>query len=121
MKKVQLKKDNTQPDPKPDTTNLWEVIKNLKNHLLELALAINQLVEGKRNSSGTFTLTASTTSTVVTNERCSTDSKVLFSPRTSNAAGAVATTYVTVANGSFTVTHANAATLDRTFSYDITG
>lgn len=89
------------------------------SHTQELALLINQLIEGKRNSAGTFTLTAGATSTTVTNERCSTDSKVLFSPRTSNAAGAVATTYVTVANGSFTVTHANAGTTDRTFAYDI--
>lgn len=94
-------------------------LQDVHNHAQELALLLNQVIEGKRNSSGTFTLTAGATSTVVTNERCSTDSKVLFSPTTSNAAGAVATTYVTVANGSFTVTHANAGTTDRAFSYDI--
>lgn len=94
-------------------------LQDVHNHTQELALLLNQVIEGKRNSSGTFTLTAGATSTVVTNERCSTGSNVLFSPRTSNAAGAVATTYVTVANGSFTVTHANAGTTDRTFSYDI--
>ena len=120
MKKVQLFKDNTKPDPKPDTILVWQVLANLKEHIRELASSINQIIEGRRNSSGTFTLTAGATSTVITNERCSTDSKVLFSPRTSNAAGGVATTYVTVANGSFTVTHANAGTTDRTFSYDIT-
>lgn len=116
MKKVSLYKDNTL---KEDNSKIWTVVQNIKSHIVDIALAINQLIDGKRNSSGTFTLTASATSTTVTNERCSTDSKVLFSPRTSNAAGAVATTYVTVANGSFTVTHANAATVDRTFSYDI--
>lgn len=97
-----------------------ESLQDVLNHSQELALLLNQIVDGKRNSSGTFTLTAGATSTVVTNERCSTESRVLFSPRTSNAAGGVATTYITVANGSFTVTHANAGTTDRTFSYDIT-
>lgn len=118
MKKVHLFKDNT---PKSDDHPIWMVVQNLKEHLRELAASINSIIDGKRNSSGTFTLTAGATSTVVTNERCSTDSKVLFSPRTSNAAGAVAATYVTVANGSFTVTHANTGTTDRTFAYDITG
>ena len=118
MKKVQLLKDNT---PKSDNSPLWGVVQNIKTHIYDFGVAINLLIEGKRNSCGTFTLTASATSTVVTNERCSTDSKVLFSPRTSNAAGAVATTYITVANGSFTVNHANTGTLDRTFSYDIAG
>src|SRR5688572_12964058 len=112
MKKVPLFKDNT---TKTDDHRLWDVIRNLKSQLFDFGTAINSLIEGKRNSSGTFTLTASATSTIVTNERCSTNSKVLFSPRTSNAAGAVATTYVTVANGSFTVTHANTGTTDRTF------
>lgn len=106
---------------KKPPTSMGRTLEDALNHLRELALSIGQIIDGKRNSSGTFTLTAGATSTVVTNERCYTDSKVLFSPRTSNAAGAVATTYITVANGSFTVTHANAGTTDRTFSYDITG
>lgn len=118
MKKAVLFKDNTK---KTDDHPLWMVAQNIKNHVLELAIIINQMIDGKRNSSGTFTLTASATSTTVTNERCSTDSKVLFSPRTSNAAAALASTYVTVANGSFTVNHANNAQTDRVFSYDITG
>jgi hypothetical protein len=118
MKKVQFFKDNT---PKSDNHPLWGVTQNIKNHLVDFALAMNQLVDGKRNSAGTFTLAISTTTTTVTNERCSTDSKVLFSPRTSNAAAALASTYITVANGSFTVTHANNAQTDRTFSYDIAG
>lgn len=79
---------------------------------------IQQLSQGRSNATGTFTLTAGATSTVVTATNCGAGSQVLFSPKTANAAGALATTYISaIVNGSFTVTHANAGTTDRTFGY----
>lgn len=69
---------------------------------------------------GTVTLTASTTSTVVTDSRVNTNSVIHFSPTTANAATAFGGLYTTVARGSFTITHPNTADLDKTFSYTVT-
>lgn len=88
--------------------------------LLRTVAAIRQLAQGRTNAVGTFSLTAGATSTVVANEYCAAGSYVFLTPLTANAAGALATTYVTAANvgnKTFTVTHANAATTDRTFAY----
>lgn len=93
--------------PTPDDTNLQRT-----------AQAIRQLAQCRSNATGTFTLTAGATSTVVTGEYIASGSYVFFTPTTANAAGAVATTYVaSVGNKTFTVTHANAGTTDRTFAY----
>lgn len=93
--------------PTPDDTNLQRTVQ-----------AIKQLAQGRSNATGTFTLTAGATSTVVTGEYISSDSHIFFTPLTDNAAGAVATTYVAlVGNKTFTITHANAATADRAFAF----
>jgi hypothetical protein len=87
-----------------------------------ISQAIRELFEGRSNAVGTLTLTAGATSTVVTHANCGPDSRILLMPTTANAAAALATTYVgTVTNGSFTVTHANAVSVDRTFKYAIQG
>jgi len=81
-----------------------------------LARAINALIQGRANNVDTFTLTAGVTTTVVSNNLFQSGMVPVFVPTTANAAGALATTYVSArANGSFTVTHANAGTTDRTF------
>lgn len=81
-----------------------------------LAESINRIVDGRLESYGTVTLTAGATTTTFTNQNISRNSVVILSPRTSNAAAAVATTFVsTVADGSVTFTHANNAQVDRTF------
>jgi hypothetical protein len=86
--------------------------------LAKYALALQQLAMGRSNATGTVTLTASATSTVVTPQNCAAGSAVFLFPKTANAAGALSTTYVgTVAKQSFTITHANTATVDRTFFY----
>lgn len=80
--------------------------------------AIQQVEQGRLNASGTFTLAASTTTTVVTSTNCGASSQVIFSPKTANAATALATTYVSsVGNGTFTVTHASNSQVDRTFGF----
>lgn len=83
-----------------------------------LSQAINELFQGRSNAVGTCTLTAAATSTVVAAENCGDESQVFLTPRTANAAAAIATTYVSsVGNGTFTLTHANNAQVDRTFGY----
>lgn len=86
--------------------------------LAKYALALQQLAAGRSNATGTVTLTASATSTVVTPQNCAPGSTVFLFPKTANAAGALSTTYVaTVAKQSFTITHASAVSVDRTFFY----
>ena len=88
----------------------------------EVAHTVNLLVDGKSNNYGTFTLTASATTTAVSDLRAGVDSAILFTPLTANAASALATTYIsTRAKQSFTLTHANNAQNDKTFSYIIIG
>jgi hypothetical protein len=78
--------------------------------------ALRDLFAGRSNAVGTVTLTANAASTVVTAINCGADSKVFLFPTTANAAAIVAATYVSaVANGTFTVTHTNSATADKTF------
>lgn len=84
--------------------------------------AVIQLVNGRHNAGDRFTLTPGATTTVVAHPNCSSDCEPQFSARTANAAAAVATTYVSsVRQGSFVVTHANNAQVDRTFGYTVTG
>jgi len=84
----------------------------------KIVLAINELFQGRSHAVGTVTLTASTTTTTVTSDTCGDESVIFLSPKTSNAAAAVGTTYVSaVTQGSFTLTHANNAQVDRTFGY----
>ena len=81
-------------------------------------------IANKMNACGVITLAAGATSTVVTKDNSrgavnvSKDDVITFSPMTANAAAALTTTYIlqaNVAQGSFTITHANAGTTDRTF------
>lgn len=73
----------------------------------------------ERNRGGTFTLAANVTTTTVSDGRARKGMRVLgLTAQTANAAAALTTTYVSaVADGSFTVTHANNAQTDRTFTY----
>ena len=81
---------------------------------------IQQLIEGRSNGAGQVTLRAGQTTTTVTSLVIAADSLPQLTPTTANAAAALATTYISaVAQGSFTLTHANAATLDRTFNWQV--
>lgn len=85
---------------------------------------LNGLLAGKTNNTGTFTVTVSVASTVVTDPRCGIKSVINYTPTTANASAEVGagTIYISAkADGSFTVTHANSATTGRTFDYTITG
>lgn len=90
--------------------------------LRKIVLAVQQLYDGRNNATGSLTLTAGATTTTVTAANCGAESAIVLSPKTANAAAAVGTTYISsVTSGSFVVTHANAATTDRSFFYAISG
>ena len=90
--------------------------------LRRLTEAVNELGSGRSNAYGDVTLTASATTTTVTDTKVGIDSVVTLMPTTANAAAALATTYVSNRKiGSFTLTHANNAQTDRTFAYAIVG
>lgn len=94
------------------------IVQTSEKDLTKFAFAIQQLAQGRSNAVGTVTLNHDQTTTTVTNQTCGLESIVLLMPKTLNAAGALATTYVShVGPGTFTLTHANAASTDRTFGY----
>lgn len=84
----------------------------------KIGFVANQLGQGRSNATGLVTLTANAASTTVTAINCGDGSQVFLSPKTANAAAALATTYVsTISNGSFVLTHANNAQVDKTFGW----
>jgi len=92
--------------------------------LKKIVLALQQLAAGRSNAVGTVTLATGAATTVVTDKNCAAGSTPLLTPVTANAATEVGngTIYVSaVANGSFTLTHANSATTARTFLYALHG
>jgi len=90
----------------------------------KIVLAVQQLAAGRSNATGTVTLAAGAATTVVTDKNCAAGSTPLLTPTTANAAAEIGngTLYVSaIANGSFTITHANSATTGRTFLYAFVG
>ena len=90
----------------------------------EVSQVVNNILEGKLNSTGSFTCTASAATTAVTDFRAGKESVILLMPTTANAAselGAGTIFVSTRAKQSFTVTHANNAQTDRTFDYVVIG
>jgi len=82
--------------------------------------AINELAKGRSNAVGSVTLGVSAVSTTVQARNCGAGSVVLLSPLTAHAAAEIGngTLWVSaVANGAFTLAHANNAQNDRTFGY----
>lgn len=87
-----------------------------------IVAAIRQLVAGRSNAVGSFSLAANAASTTVSAPNCATGSHVFLFPRTAHASaeignGTIFIAAADVANGSFKVTHANNAQTDRTFSF----
>lgn len=92
--------------------------------LRKFALVIQQLSQGRSNATGTVTLTVDEATTTVADVNCSVDSVPILVPTTANAVAELGngTIYISaVANGSFTITHANSATTGRTFKYALQG
>lgn len=91
-------------------------------HRRKLAEAANASLDGQGFNAGLITLTASSTTTVVTDLRAGVDSVITFMPKTANAASALSGLYVSSrGKGTFTITHASTATTDRDFEYALHG
>ena len=92
--------------------------------LKKIVLAIQQLAAGRSNAVGTVTLTIGSATTTVTTSNCAAGSVPILVPVSANAGAEVGngTMYVSaVANGAFTIAHANSATPGRMFLYAILG
>jgi hypothetical protein len=92
--------------------------------LKKIVLAIQQLASGRSNAVGSVTLTTGAATTAVTDRNCAAGTVPVLVPTTANAAAEIGngTMYISaVANGSFTITHANSATTGRTFLYALHG
>ena len=90
----------------------------------EISQVVNNILDGKLNSTGSVTLTASAASTAVSEARAGYDSVILFMPTTANAAAEQAAGGFYVSSRgkqTFTITHANNAQTDRTFEYIVIG
>lgn len=88
--------------------------------IFKIVMTVRQLMEGRSNATGTFTLTNGATTTTVSAPNCGPNSIILFSPQTANAAAQVAATYIppaTVTAGSFVVNHANPGNTTSTFGW----
>jgi len=87
-------------------------------HRQQIAVTVNEVIKGRANNTGEFTLTAGATTTTVIDPAFESAMVPVWTPTTLNAAAALSTTYLTSRDkGSFVVTHANAGTTDRTFIY----
>lgn len=90
-------------------------------HRRKLAEKINGILQGSLNITGDVTFTASASTTTVTDARASATSYIAFMPRTANAAGEVGYYVSSQGKGTFTITHAVDARVDRTFRYIVIG
>lgn len=83
--------------------------------------AIRQLIDGRSNATGSVTLTNGATTTTVSRTNCNENAAVLLFPKNLNAAGVVASTFVSsITKTGFVITHTNLATT-RTFGYVVIG
>jgi hypothetical protein len=83
---------------------------------------VNRLMIGRLNATRDVTLTASATTTTLTDSRLGPNSFIGFMPQTANAKTALANIYVTGrTKGSATINHASSANTDQTFTVLIVG
>lgn len=93
-------------------------------HRRSIAQWMREAHQGHLGNVGSFTLGTGTATTSMTDFRVGPNSFIGFTPLTANAAAEVGngTIYISArGNESFTITHANTATADRTFVYCILG
>ena len=93
------------------------------NHRRHLAIAVNNALQGKINSIGSVTLTASSTTTTLTDPRIGGESIVLLMPTTAHAATAYVAGiwFSNVTRGAIVLNHTNSINADQRFTYIILG
>lgn len=89
--------------------------------LRKFAAALQGLAQGRSNAVGTFTLTASTTSTTVTAPTCAPGSAVFWNATTTHGANDIPLMSYVAGTGQFVVTHANNSRADRSFGFVVLG
>lgn len=95
---------------------------DVREHLRQLSDKFNAAINGGGNNTGTVTLTASDTTTTLTDSRIGRTSVITLMPMTANASAALASVfYETPGAGSIIINHASDAATDQTFRYAITG
>lgn len=107
--------------PKYDRDNLDEFVRSLNS-------VLNGIMLGRTNNTGTVTLTANATTTVVTLSagQLGPYTQVIFTPNTVNAAtefgaGKLYVSLIDADNFQFTITHSNTADTDKIFQYVLVG
>ena len=99
---------------------------NPREWMRSIAEVVNDLLDGKVNSIGTFTLAVDSLTTTVKDRRCGPNSVILQCPTTANAGGEVGIFYTSrgvesAGVPSFIVNHGLDSRSDRTFSYALFG
>ena len=91
-------------------------------HLRLVSNTLNNVMDGKINSTGDITLRASQTTTTLTDARIGGDSVIVFMPITANGKTAENDLFVSArTSGSATLTHASSSNTDQNFAYIIVG
>lgn len=95
---------------------------DIKEHLYKVGTAVNNILRGKTNNTGSVTLTANAASTTLSDNRIGANSNIHLHPTTANAAAALTNVYFsTPGKGTVVINHANNAQTDRVFNYSIVG
>jgi|GEM_PF-983154 len=115
----------SRPHAKPPPARVKD-ISDLTSWLRTFYDSYSATRRGKFDCTAEITLTANAATSTLIDHRLSPQSAVIFDPRTANAAAELygGTMYVLTANrgdGSWTITHANNAQADRTFTVLILG
>jgi hypothetical protein len=99
-----------------------EILSNSGEHRRQLARAVRGLMEGKANVTLDVTLAANAASTTVSDSRIGFYSALILVPLSADAAAALPTTFIsTLSKGVAVLSHANAASTDRSFRLVILG
>lgn len=101
---------------------------NLDDFIRGVNIVVSGAMQGRTNNTGTVTLTANATSTVVSlaTGRLGPYTQVIFTPTTASAAtefgaGSLYVSSRDVANAQFTITHTNTANVDKIFQFVLIG
>jgi len=94
---------------------------NEEEHRQELAIILNNVLNGKINAKGEVTLDASSTTTTLSDLRIGAASVILFMPTTTNAKDEGDPAVTSRGDQTATLTHASNAQTDRTYAYVVLG
>ncbi len=109
--------------PPPIRLNsLFQYLIQLGAYLLKVGDVVNNILRGKLNCEGTFTVAHDAATTTLSDPNIGGNSSILVMPTTAHAATELATLYFdTFIKGGCTAHHANNAQTDRVFSYVVIG